>query len=70
VAYESGELRGRKLLAARRLIEVRGLFGKASGRIGSNCLAPKVIKVPPPRAPAGVIGPLTKQSPAGIFCMR
>ncbi len=31
-AYESGELRGRKLLAARRLIEVRGLYGKASGR--------------------------------------
>lgn len=33
VAYESGELRGRKLLAARRLIEVRGLYGKASGRV-------------------------------------
>ena len=33
-AYESGELRGRKLLAARRLIEVRGLYGKASGRTG------------------------------------
>jgi ParB family chromosome partitioning protein len=33
-AYESGELRGRKLLAARRLIEVRGLHGKASGRTG------------------------------------
>lgn len=34
-AYESGELRGRKLLAARRLIEVRGLFGKASGRMSA-----------------------------------
>jgi ParB family chromosome partitioning protein len=33
-AYESGDLRGRKLLAARRLIEVRGLYGKASGRAG------------------------------------
>jgi ParB family chromosome partitioning protein len=34
-AYESGDLRGRKLLAARRLIEVRGLYGKASGRAGA-----------------------------------
>lgn len=33
-AYESGDLRGRKLLAARRLIEVRGLYGKTSGRAG------------------------------------
>lgn len=33
-AYESGELRGRKLLAARRVIEVRGLYGKAFSRTG------------------------------------
>jgi ParB family chromosome partitioning protein len=31
-AYESGELRGRKLLAARRVIETRGLYGKTYDR--------------------------------------
>lgn len=42
-AYESGELRGRKLLTARRVIEVRGLYGKGYER--SNTKKAKTGKV-------------------------
>ncbi|WP_249276115.1 ParB/RepB/Spo0J family partition protein [Rhodobacter sp. JA431] len=35
-AYVSGELRGKKLLEARRLVELRQRHGKKKGRTGSN----------------------------------
>lgn len=42
-AYESGELRGRKLLAARRMIETRGLHGKTYAQTRSRSpRAPKI----------------------------